>query len=167
MYYSNDYLAHYGVQGMKWGQHLMAKAKNVSNAYYNHKSKRYNKYENDRRVNLFETKRGQNIRVSSEKREAANRVKYYGGTNAAKAGLISEISRKTTVTALKGAAATQALAIGGAILDSASNSTGFTQLATTAGVVATGVGIYKQYTRGLRQYAYTKDQDHQKIKMVD
>ena len=26
MYYSNDYLCHYGVLGMKWGQHLMAKA---------------------------------------------------------------------------------------------------------------------------------------------
>lgn len=25
MYYSDDYLCHYGVQGMKWGQHLMAK----------------------------------------------------------------------------------------------------------------------------------------------
>lgn len=25
MYYSDEYLAHYGVQGMKWGQHLMAK----------------------------------------------------------------------------------------------------------------------------------------------
>lgn len=25
MYYSDDYLCHYGVQGMRWGQHLMAK----------------------------------------------------------------------------------------------------------------------------------------------
>ena len=25
MYYSNDNLCHYGVLGMKWGQHLMAK----------------------------------------------------------------------------------------------------------------------------------------------
>lgn len=26
-YYNSDYLCHYGVQGMKWGQHLMAKIK--------------------------------------------------------------------------------------------------------------------------------------------
>ncbi len=30
MYYSNDYLCHYGVLGMKWGQHLMAKAKSLT-----------------------------------------------------------------------------------------------------------------------------------------
>lgn len=30
MYYSDEYLCHYGVLGMKWGQHLMAKAKTAS-----------------------------------------------------------------------------------------------------------------------------------------
>lgn len=40
MYYSYvypDYLAHYGVQGMKWGQHLFGK---VSTAASNHKAKK-------------------------------------------------------------------------------------------------------------------------------
>lgn len=37
-YYNSDYLCHYGVEGMKWGQHLMAKIKTtVNDASKHHK----------------------------------------------------------------------------------------------------------------------------------
>lgn len=120
--------------------------------------------ENDRRTRLLETTRGQNMRVASEKREATNRVKYYGGTTAAKAAIADETSMKIAKTVVKGTVGTTAAYIGAAALG--------TTLGTISGVAlvgatATGIAAGAKLSRGIHQYAYTKDQEQKKIKMVD
>lgn len=78
MYYSYDYLCHYGVLGMKWGQHIFGD-RGLGK-----------KSESDRRVSDTQSNSARKRQVNSERREARDRIAFYGGKNAAKANINQE-----------------------------------------------------------------------------
>lgn len=165
MYYSSDYLCHYGVLGMKWGQHIAAKYNSLQNATRQFRKNSATKAETNRTLS-GETKKSTRRTVMSERREAQERVKFYGGKNAASRAIAEEAERKRNVEVLKGVGRTSVAAIlGGSIGSSGYSTAAASALASGIGAVAfgavavayTGAKIANIKNRAKRQKAYTDD----------
>lgn len=77
--YNNDELQHWGVKGMKWGVRRFHPVQSMRNK----KAKRIQDREENRKISERESQEQLKKKVESNRREAANRIKFYGGKNTA------------------------------------------------------------------------------------
>ena len=177
MYYngrdSSAYLAHYGRLGMKWYQHIYGDGGTGAAS------------ETNRQVSDKQTMAQRKKQVNSERREARNRIEFYGGKTAAKANIsqerdykINEIKKQISQGTGEAAAIGTAVALGSLVLGvaGAQSAYGTAQsvysLVALSGIPAGGaVGLYlDSITRNMgniaieditdradRQTAYTDD----------
>lgn len=108
MYYngrdSSAYLAHYGRLGMKWYQHIYGDGGTGAAS------------ETNRQVSDKQTMAQRKKQVNSERREARNRIEFYGGKSAAKANISQERDYKVNqVKKNINKGTKQAVAIGAAV----------------------------------------------------
>ena len=160
-YAANDYLAHHGVLGMKWGQHIFGKVRSASSARQQKKEAKAKAKADKRSEADAKARRAKKISVESNRREAEERVKFYGGRNVAARELTNEYNKKTSKTIAKSALA----ATGGGLMGAMGLAAGQGgALIATGGLaavpVAVAVGAYKVnklHERYAEQKAYTMD----------
>ena len=163
-YAANNYLAHHGVLGMKWGQHIFGKEAKLARA--NKKAiKAAKKARKASEKEAYRTRK-ENAWIKSNRTEAEARVARYGGREVASRAAKREYSKKLNRVYMKTGAATTLGSIG-ATTGFAMASGSYAALGTTlalAGMgtvpVAVAVGAYNTYKIGKRlsdQLAFTKD----------
>ena len=95
----SDELYHHGVLGMRWGH----RKGRVSKGHRKGRVSKGNRYrENNRRTSFIQTEKSLKKKIESDKREADNRVKFYGGKAAATAAIQNEASHRKAVKGAKG-----------------------------------------------------------------
>ena len=160
-YYANDYLAHHGVLGMKWGQHIFGKIQSASSAHKAKKEAKYKAKEDKRSAADAKARSSKKHEVESNRREAEERVKFYGGRNVAARELTNEYNSKKNKTLGKAALATTGGAAAAAMGFAAGSGGAILATGGIAAIpVSVAVGAYKinkMYKRFSEQKAYTMD----------
>jgi hypothetical protein len=162
---------------MKWGQHIAATYNSLKDVARQFRKKSATKKETNRTLSE-KTKKSTRRTVMSERREAQERVKFYGGKNAASRAIAEEAEHKRNVEVLKGVGRTGVAAIlGGSIGATAYSTAALSLMATGVGAVAfgavavayTGAKIMNIDDRAKRQKAYTDDLSAtgNKVKVTD
>lgn len=155
---SNE-LAHFGILGMKWG---VRRYQNSDGSYTSAGKKRYNK---DRKTKLLESVEEKKAHVDSMRKQAGERIQFYGGKNVALNAIDKEASYKKSATTAKTAAAGTLISTG-AFFATAFASSSVPVAAVSAATVAAGaafVGAMKNIKISQiakEQKAYTKDSDY-------
>lgn len=103
-YHNNDELQHWGVKGMKWGVRKFHPVQSMRDK----RTKRIQDREENRKRKALESQKALKEKVESNRREAANRIKFYGGKNTALNAIRQESNyqqkRNTITSTLKGLA---------------------------------------------------------------
>ena len=156
-YAANDYLAHHGVLGMKWGQHIFGKEAKLARA----NKKAIKTAEKARKASEKE-----NAWIKSNRTEAEARVARYGGRAVASNAAKREYSKKLSRVYMKTGAATTlgsiGLTTGFAMASGSYAALGGALVMAGMGTVpvATAVAAYNTYKIGKRlsdQLMFTKD----------
>lgn len=157
----SDELYHHGVVGMRWG-HRKARYRSTG-----HVSKGNRYRENNRRTSFIQTEKSLKKRIASNKREADNRVKFYGGKAAATAAIQNEVSHRKAVKGATGYTAAVLSTVAGitvGVLTAGTTATARVVGATFGGPIV-GAGIAAATAMGIRhikehaneQIGYTRD----------
>lgn len=154
--YTNS-LYHYGVKGMRWG------------VIRDNLQKRRQAHTLSRKTKTLESVKSKKQKIAKAKSEADDRVKFYGGKNAATNAIKSEAKYAKNVEIGKGVAKGTLMSIGGTALYGLTWTT--SPHAAVALLVASGIGTAVSTVRTQQavktierhadeQIAYTKDSEY-------
>lgn len=148
-------LYHYGILGMKWG---VRKGNNKSAKL-------------SRKVSLFDDPKEAKRQVEANRKEAADRIRFYGGKNVATNYIKAEAKYRTSTERAKGIAKSVLYGAGGVAGGFVALASGGAEVAAIGVLAAGGVGAaHAAYTtakaitaikdHAREQVAYTKDSEY-------
>lgn len=136
----NDELVHFGIRGMKWG---VRRYQNADGSYTVAGKNRYNK---DRKTSLFESIEDKKEHVETMRKQAGERIQFYGGKNVALNAIEKEADYKKKTTTAKAVTFGTLAATGAAYFaECVAASTPIT--AISAGTVALGTAFIAKWEK--------------------
>lgn len=172
----NYVLYHHGVKGMKWGvrkkvatayskyTQARAKAKRERAEYLDDK---YSDSVLNRKTSLRERVDEKKHKVDRSRREADERIKFYGGKSVAKNAIQQEANYATKVEVGKGAARSALSAVGGFTLATVTFEAGASAAATAACLTGGGIGIVAAGVMAAKAVSAIKQHANEQIAYTD
>lgn len=155
----NQELAHFGIKGMHWGIRRFQKA---DGALTSAGKQRYSK---DRKTRLTESVESKKTHVESMRKQAADRIQFYGGKNVATNAIQQEADYKKRVNTAKGVTVGTVIATGAGYATVIATQS-IPAVGVSTAVVAAGTAFVtsrknkKISAIANEQIAYTKDSDY-------
>ncbi len=152
-------LAHFGIKGMHWGVRRFQQADGTLT------SAGKKRYSTDRKTKLTESVESKKAHVEAMRRQAGERIQFYGGKNVATNAIQQEADYKKKTTTAKAVTAGTLIATGAAYASAVATGSlpvvGISTAAVAAGTAFVASRKNQKITAiAQEQIAYTKDSDY-------
>ena len=163
--YKKDSLAHHGMKGQKWGNRLYQYEDGtltpLGRIHYARVKKKEN-ITNQRKTKLLEAEAAKKMKIESNRKEAADRIKFYGGKNVALNEINKEAKYANEKLWTKAGFETAGSVLGSIAIAAMVNTAAPVALGALAGgafLVKAGIGSDYINEHKKEQISYTKDSD--------